>query len=245
MSSRSASSIKLKKQAVSIKFPDSSDIDSDEEHDSLALTSVAKPIIRKSASAATSVDKKALTIIKKEKSGDSKSNKATSSKESQMQIIPGFGDIWCKITNNSKVTNRDFDTSYEKFKNYFDMLNFVLKHGFHFKNIIDIYKSILCATLAEKESSLGWNCKLFIIVQNPSTNVRSILQMSDNEKPYKEYDITKDSNILCSDVLRNDKIHYQMTICNNRKKLITIQLPSLKERTFWRECLSTEDLLDD
>ena len=240
MSSRSASSIKLKKQPVSITFPDSSEVDSDQEHDSLAL----KPTVRKSTSA--SADKKALAIVKKEKSGGGKSaKKATSNEEAQIQIIPGFGDIWCKITNNSKVVNRDFDTSYEKFKNYSDMLHFVLKHGFHFKNIIDTYKSILCATLAEKESSLGWNCKLFIIVQHPSTNVRSILQMSDNEKPYKEYDITKDSNILSSDVLRNEKIYYQMTICNNRKKLITIQFPSLKERTFWRECLSTGDLLDD
>jgi hypothetical protein len=65
--------------------------------------------------------------------------------------------------------------------------------------------------------------------------------MYADEKIFKEYPVSSDDNILCSDVLRNEKVTYQMTICVNRKKLITIQFPSVKERNFWRKFLAVSD----
>lgn len=208
--------------------------DSDLESSSLALfnpSGASSKLAKKSAA--------------KESSGNIKAiQKSMLSEASQTQIIPGFGDIWSKLTNGSKTANREFEGDYGKFKTYIDMMYFVMRHGFHFKKIIDTYRSVLCATIADKDGSMGWNTKLFVIVQHPVTNLCIILQMNDNEKPYKEYSITRDSNLLCSDVLRNEKVLYQMTICSNMKKLITIQFGSLKERTFWRKCLYTGDLED-
>jgi hypothetical protein len=186
-------------------------------------------------------------------------SKSTSSKSSaashefdelmraQAQLVPGFIDIWSKLTNGCKTNYRTFDADeeqwdYGKFKNFVDLVYFVMRHSFHFKNVIEKYRTVVCATLAEKESSMGWDTKLFILVKNISTNNGFIiLQMYADEKIFKEYPVSSDDNILCSDVLRNEKVTYQMTICVNRKKLITIQFPSVKERNFWRKFLAVSD----
>ena len=176
----------------------------------------------------------------------SKKDKVASAEASQQQVIPAFGEIWCKLTTSCKTNFRTFDADdekwdYGKYKSYVDLLYFVMRHGYNFKKVIDTFGSIVCSTLAEKETTLGWETKLFILVQHPTTGACIILQMTLDDKPYKEYSVASDINLLCSDVLRNEKVHYQMTICHNRKKMITIQFPSIKERNFWRKALATSE----
>lgn len=235
-----SSRTKVKKAvATSIELPDSSDND-----DSLAIVPVKS--VKSMSLQETPVRK---SIVKKKSAASSMkgSQKAINNEIAQHQITPAFGDIWCKLTNGAKANNRTFDADdekwdFNKYKNYIDMMYFVMRHGFHFKKIIDTYDAIVCATLAEKETTLGWTTKLFVLVQHPATNACIILQMNDDEKMYKEYAVSNDINLLCSDILRNEKVHYQMTICSNRKRIITIQFPSIKERNFWRKCLSVGDL---
>jgi hypothetical protein len=238
---------KSKKVVMPIELPDSSDNDID---NSMALVPVksSSRAITKAASGMSS-----LSIAAPRKSAAKKkiasSQRAIINDIAQHQVTPAFGDIWCRLTNGAKTSNRTFDADdekwdYVKYKNYIDMMYFVMRHGFHFKKIIDTYESIICSTLAEKETTLGWSTKLFVLVQHPSTNSCIILQLTDDEKMYKEYAVSNDINLLCSDILRNEKIHYQMTICSNRKRVITIQFPSIKERNFWRKCLSVGDLDD-
>lgn len=185
-------------------------------------------------------------IVSKRRGGGKKKALSADKHASMQDIMPYFENIWSKLTNSCKKNYRTFDADDEKwdftkFRNYVDLLYFVMRHGFHFKEIVNKYNSIVCSTLAEKETMLGWETKLFVMVQNPSTGGSIIIQMGADDSAYKEYVIASDVNLLCADILRNEKIQYQMTVCHNKKKVITIQFPSIRERDFWKKCMLTDE----